>query len=121
VTYGFDLDGTITSHPAAFAALMESLVKQGHVVLVISGALSHMPLTKEDKTDQMRMLSAKIEPMIHYHDLIVPTEKTVEEVAKAKGRICRELAVDLMFEDDLDYIRWIKRYSPLTACVQVRA
>jgi len=120
MTFGFDIDGTITAHPVEMGAIMKALVDAGHQVIVITGALSRMPIPVEERQRQLAELCSHILQLTHYHDIIVCEAETLEGVARLKGKVCGERKVNMIFEDEEDFVRWIRALSVQTACVLVR-
>jgi hypothetical protein len=100
--FGFDIDGTITAAPAAFAAIMRALRRDGHEVHVVTGQTD--PITTEDTTARLRQLEklgigTDCYERIH---LSGPPDWVSD-----KADYCREQGLDLVFENDVAYGRAI--------------
>lgn len=121
--YGFDIDGTITAHPREMAGIMKALVEAGHEVHVITGHIGDAKIEIEVREQQLARLLCPVLRGVHYqhlHSVEGTRENIMETVGKAKGCLCRDLDIEMMFENEMDYIRRIRAYSPRTACLEVR-
>jgi len=100
---GLDLDDTITRHPAFFACIATALRAAGHRVVVITH--------RADPSDARRTLETLGVP----HDgLHCQSRADRDRHGLAwKALVCRELGVDVMFEDCPETVRHI---GPGTVC-----
>ena len=79
-----DIDGTISEHPEFFATLSSTMRNAGHRVVI----LTYRDPNRSDAT--RAELSAW---KVVYDDLIFAPS------LEGKGELCRELAIDLFFDD----------------------
>ena len=93
MTIAFDIDDTITRHPAFFALLSQALVQAGHRVLII---------TFRDQAGRADTEADLAGWGIAYHELICWSMACCDpaDVDAWKGTVCREHGVDVFFEDD---------------------
>jgi len=89
----FDIDDTITRHPAFFALVSQALVQSGHRVLII---------TFRDEAGRPDTEADLAGWGIAYHEMICwsMTCCDLAEVDTWKATICREHGVEVFFEDD---------------------
>jgi NAD(P)-dependent dehydrogenase (short-subunit alcohol dehydrogenase family) len=87
---GFDIDGTITRHPAFFAFLARSLRSAGHRVTIIT--------YRHDRASAAADLAAM---EVSYDALVAydPERTPPPDFDRWKGDICAELGVEVFFED----------------------
>jgi uncharacterized HAD superfamily protein len=96
MNFGFDIDGTITAAPVAFAAIAKALLAAGHEVHVLTGTMDtalnagHMQRRKE----QLATIGFP-----YTHLTIVHAPLHVE----SKAAYCRDHDIVLMFEDSIPY------------------
>lgn len=87
---GLDIDGTITRHPKFFAFLSQSLMQAGHEVVVIT--------FRQDRQSAMSDLSTW---GIAYSRLETwSLEHTAADMLQWKANVCRQMGVELLFDDD---------------------
>jgi hypothetical protein len=79
-----DIDGTLDEHPAFFAFLSTVLRASGHTVLILT---YRDPLRRQQAEDQLAGWG------------IVFDELHIARSLGDKGHLCRELAVDIFFDD----------------------
>jgi hypothetical protein len=102
----FDIDGTITRHPAFFAFLTQALVQAGHQVLIVT--------FREDRA----AAEADLDRWgIAYHRLITSSLEACFKhgVDRWKAVACREQGVEVFFEDDPDVLAHV---DAGTLCLQ---
>lgn len=85
-----DIDDTITRHPEFFAFLSKVLRDGGHKVFIIT--------FRHDEPDTRKDLKSM---GITFDKLVVASGEELERVGfcEWKGNVCKELDVDIMFED----------------------
>jgi hypothetical protein len=111
--FGFDIDGTITAAPEAFAAIMRALRQAGHDVHVITGQSS--PITSEDwakRVHQLETLGIGTDCYGRMH-ISGPPDWVADKAA-----YCRENGIDFVFENDVAYGRAIAAVCPVTLMVE---
>jgi len=86
---GLDIDGTITRHPAFFAFLSRALRQAGHDVVVIT--------FRQDRASSESDLA---QWGIAYSRLVIWSLGAHTDMLRWKGDVCRELGVEVLFEDD---------------------
>ena len=118
MTFIFDLDGTLSAAPHVFGNLMVSLIKGGHKVVVLTGAIQGIEITLEQRLQQLA--GYDLYEDIHFNDLVIAVGRDIKEVATEKGNYCKAVGADMVFEDNEDYIRFIKAVSPSTTCLLMR-
>ena len=93
MTIAFDIDDTITRHPAFFALVSQALIKAGHRVLII---------TFRDENGRAGTEADLAGWGIVYHQLICWSMSTCDlaQVDTWKATVCREYGVEVFFEDD---------------------
>ena len=108
LTIALDIDDTISRHPDFFAFLSQSLVQNGHRVLII---------TFRDESGRDGTEADLADWGIHYDELICWSMETCDlaEVDAWKARLCREHRVDLFFEDDPNVLAYV---DDTTVCMQ---
>jgi hypothetical protein len=93
-----DIDDTITRHPAFFAFLSQSLIAAGHGVAIVTF-----------RTDR-ESTSAELDAWgIAYTHLITASLDPDSEDGTDpwKARICKELGVDVLFDDSPEVLRHV--------------
>lgn len=92
MTFGLDIDETITRCPPLFAVLSRALIAEGHKVYVI---------TFRDDSDRETTEVDLREYGIHYSKLIMAGDDDLcgSRFYKWKADVCRRLRVDVLFED----------------------
>lgn len=109
-TFGFDVDGTITAAPKAFASIMGALRDAGHYVYVITGQTRDV--TPADYTRRRNQLdSLGVHQDVQYDALhIAGPPDWVED----KRLFCEQHLLDFVFEDSLRYAEAISTICPVT-------
>ena len=109
-----DLDGTITAAPVAFEALMRSLMKSGHSVYVLTGAID--PSSPGAKTE-MRMEQLAVFGLhkdVHYTEVHVFVDRDVNVISRLKADFCRDNDVSIFIDDSKRYLEAVMIRSPKT-------
>lgn len=115
--YCFDVDGTISAHPAIFKEIMRGLLAIGHEVYPLTGTLTGHPDPEESRYKQLA--SFGINRGEHYTDVVVCEGSWWGECGELKGRFCKEKGVVFMVEDTDPFIESIKKHSPETLCLRM--
>lgn len=104
----FDIDDTITRHPAFFSFISQALVQAGHRVLII---------TFRDESSRSDTESELAEWGIAYDQLICWSMSSCDlaDVDRWKAMVCREHGVELFFEDDVAVLAHV---DDATVCLQ---
>jgi hypothetical protein len=119
VRYVFDIDGTLSARPDVFGPLMAALVKDGHDVVVLTGAVGPPGSIPGWRLAQLRALG--LEAHVHFTECQIACGRTTDEVGQMKGDFCRETGAALMVEDTDAWITSIRARSPETLCLLMRA
>lgn len=91
---GIDMDGTITKHPELFRILVKGLQAEGNSVHIITCRLE-----PEAVVESLNALG------IGFDEVHTPVpEKDFMTVGEWKAEVCREVGVDIMFEDSPDVL-----------------
>jgi hypothetical protein len=102
---GIDIDGTITKYPELFIELGRLIKTSGGRVYIITGLGSDGLAQRMSKYPwfQDKTWYDKIITTSFYNDeerkLIGKVQSNEEIVGRFKQRVCRELGVDIMFDD----------------------
>ena len=105
----FDVDGTITKNPDLFKVIMKSLKERAIVYILTGNGNDYMP--KKKRLEQLESLGITHE---YYDKLILASAKgkkalPVREVAIEKGRICKEMKIDMLIDDMDSYCEQAKK------------
>lgn len=107
-SFAFDVDGTITKNPQLFNFMMRVLKEQMATVYVLTGnGNNYMP--REKRIAQLEKLGITEDC---YDELLIAYgkgEEAVKEVAKEKGRICKEKGIDVLIDDMHSYCEQVKK------------
>lgn len=87
---GLDIDDTITRCPAFFALLSKALVEAGHEVHVISYREERRETEEELREHGIRYTSLTLTDGVDFGK---------EKFFQWKARMCKELEIDILFED----------------------
>ena len=87
---GLDIDDTITRCPAFFALLSKALIEAGHEVHVISYREERRETEDELRAHGIRYTSLTLTEGVDFGK---------EEFFQWKARMCKELEIDILFED----------------------
>jgi len=104
----FDIDDTITRHPAFFSLSSQALVQAGHRVLII---------TFRDESGRSDTEADLAGWGIAYDELICWSVANCDlaDVDRWKSMVCREHGVELFFEDDAAALAHV---DEATVCLQ---
>lgn len=111
MSFGFDIDGTITAAPEQFGIIMASLRLAGHKVHILTGTMDKeaTPQHYDFRRQQLREHGvAGLYDVLH----IVTAPH-----AKRKAEYCRAHDIAMMFEDSQSYADEIKK---VTACLMMQ-
>lgn len=99
---GIDIEGTITTAPDFFAWLTAALLRDGHKVFIITMRTHH-----EDTALELEQLG------IRCTELITPDESVFErpDADRWKGEVCSHLGIEVMFDDSMDILRHLPRFT----------
>lgn len=100
--FGLDIDGTVTQMPDVFQAICRSLMRAGHHVYVVTAARPgrHNPDKNTKAGRQAELARYGMKPGIHFDDIVLAWGDDHRAVAEAKARICEELHLAVMFDND---------------------
>jgi tagatose-1,6-bisphosphate aldolase len=100
--YGFDLDGTLDR--PVIRDLCNILFDAGHEIYVITGGIADTgEWTEEARKEKLLKIGAK------YTKIIRCLKPSFPEIAEEKDRMCKELSIDLFFDDMPVYIDAVKK------------
>jgi hypothetical protein len=108
-----DIDRTITANPQFFRNFIENQLKAGNEVHVLTGRVSNTEgdmVSPRDRVEQLARLG-----ITTYTRLIqISRRAQYPDIGAGKGDYCRENGIDMIMEDDTEYVREISRRSPET-------
>ncbi len=108
-----DIDGTITANPRFFKRFIESQLKAGNEVHVLTGSVRSREEDEESPRRRVEQL-AKL-GITEYTCLVQITRRSqYPDIGVGKGVYCKENSIDMIMEDDELYIREIAKRSPET-------
>jgi thiamine monophosphate synthase len=96
MTLGLDIDGTITRHPAFFAAMSQAFRAVGHRVVIIT--------FREDRERTLKDLAAW---GVVFDELVTSSlsEQLEHGVNEWKGVVCQAYGVQVLIDDDADVVK----------------
>ena len=105
----FDVDGTITKNPDLFRLMMKALKDWAKIYILTGNGNNYMP--REKRLAQLESLG--ITPDC-YDELVIAYAKgeidpPIKEVAIEKGRLCKELGIDVLIDDMHSYCEQAKK------------
>ena len=110
---GMDFDDTIAAHPEEFAEMAKAFSSSGHDLYIISsfseGEDSLLQKMKKYKTDKLK------EWGISYKGLFMP----VAPIPENKSKICSELSIDIMIDDNCENLSTIMAHNPKIVCLRL--
>lgn len=106
----FDFDGTITAHPQRMNALACALHNAGCSIVVLTAAAGELPPEQRP---------AEVAGRLMRYGFTCPHKLACVEGAD-KGKWCKENRVDIVIDDDKNYLRRIADASPNTLRLQVQ-
>lgn len=112
-----DIDGTLSREPENIRDLMKQLMHSRNRVIVLTGCLYDQP-SEAERIKQLKDLG--VTKGIHYTSLVRISGFTHRQVSYGKAMYCRDTQVDMIFEDDDQYISDINQMSPRTTCFLIR-
>ena len=108
-----DIDGTITANPRFFRLFIESQLKAGNEVHILTGRVAGTEGDRESPPDRVEQL-AKLGIFAYTRLVQVTRMSQYPDIGIGKGVYCRENAIDMIIEDDELYVREISGTSPGT-------
>lgn len=109
--FAFDLDGTLSRHPASYRRLMASLRESDGDVIVLTAAAGELPPEKRPAEVIRRLAMLGIFYNLHYDRLICCETRD-------KGRICAEEHVAFIFDDSPEVVELVRKESVITVPLQ---
>ena len=114
----FDLDGTISAHPLACAAMSHALRAAGWKSVVLTGAIhGSIQSNPQWRANQLHDLNWHVG--VDFDELLIAVSGSVEGVAEEKGIYLRDNSVQIFLDDTLMYCETVKRLSPGTMTLRV--
>lgn len=109
-----DIDDTITANPEFFRLFIENQLWAGNEIHLLTGRKSSIieenMESPQNRIDQLRKLG-----ITRYTRLVQIARKVQHpDIGIGKGEYCRDNAIDMVMEDDIQYIQEIERISPKT-------
>ncbi len=108
-----DIDNTVTANPRFFALFIQNQLDAGNEVHLLTGHVGSNEgdiESPEGRVEQLRRLG-----ITAYTRLVQITRSTQHpDIGRGKGEYCRRNMIDMVLEDDIDYIGEIRRASPNT-------
>ena len=106
-----DIDGVITNNPKFFSNFIRNQTRGGNEIFILTSRL----INDETKTDKNRVLQLSKMQITEYAKLVsIVRDKQYPDCGIGKGEFCRDNDIDLIIEDDKNYLTEIKRISPKT-------
>lgn len=99
----FDIDGTLTRFPKQ---LREIMIKNYSIIL--TGSLSDLP-NYDARYKQLDNIGIS---KTDFNEIIICCGKTVQEVALKKAEICKEMKIEMIFEDTKIFLDEINKINP---------
>jgi hypothetical protein len=112
-----DIDGTLSREPDNIRELMKNLMHGRNRVIVLTGCLYDQP-SEEERIKQLEGFGVR--KGVHYTELIRVPGFTHKQVSYGKATYCRDTQIDIILEDDDEYISDINQMSPRTTCFLIR-
>ncbi len=109
-----DIDNTITANPGFFKLFIQNQLDAGNEVHILTGRRSADEEgdieSPDNRVEQLRRLG------ITAYTKLVQITRAVQhpDIGTGKGEYCRRNMIDMVIEDDIEYIREIMRVSPHT-------
>jgi hypothetical protein len=100
-----DIDGTIGRYPERFAGMMTAFKKQGHQVIVLTGAGTHAERTAS-------LSKRGINQGTEYDGLNIVTGSNLNELAAGKAGFLHGWAADVFVDDCELYCEYARRLCP---------
>jgi len=113
VRIAIDIDHTITANPTFFAAFIENQLDGGNEIHVLTGRTSGPEGDRESPQDRVEQLA---QIGITRYTRLVQITRLIQhpDIGIGKGEYCRNNKIDMIVEDDILYVREIRRISPAT-------
>jgi|TARA_Y100000310_G_C20691139_1_gene822285 hypothetical protein len=119
IKIAIDIDGTITHTPKYFSHVITGQMAIGNEIHILTGAISNFYNGKYKEGNYEspieRISQLKSYGIYNWTKLImVVRDKQFPDIADGKGEYCRDNNIDIIYEDNLGYIKSIKKISPNT-------
>lgn len=98
--FGVDIDGTITAMPEVFRCLCRNAIRCGDQVFVITAGIAGHGAKDTEVGRQRELAALGMRLGVHYTRIFLAHGADRREVAAAKAELCRNLHVDVMFDND---------------------
>lgn len=100
--FGMDLDGNLDT--PEIAKLCNILFDAGHTIYIVTGGHADSgEWTMEERVKKLNRLG------VRYTEIIRCLKPTIDEIGIEKGRVCKELGIELLFDDSQVYISHARR------------
>ena len=109
-----DVDGTITAGPEVYEPLMRALMKDGHKVYVLTGAITMKSPGAHVELRMQQLATFGIHKGTHYTDLHVFVDSDSWNIARMKCDFLRDNDVALFIDDSKPYLETSMVISPRT-------
>ena len=93
---GLDVDGTITKHPALFAAMSKGLRSDGHKVSIVT---YRFDMYREETAAELASYGVQFDEL---H--MLPLDDDQPTAAEYKSEICVEHNIDILIDDAWDIL-----------------
>lgn len=121
-----DVDGTLSSYPFRFSAIIRHFRAAGSRVVILTGGLVDDPTPDDDakhivsRRHQLRGILTHHVPNDSHDIEIVPClGPTTIDVAQKKAKWCFENHVDMFFDDNSFFCRTVKNLCPTCLVLHV--
>lgn len=124
----FDVDGTITRHPEVMSRVMHGLRKTRARVFILTGCdmvdgpFEDLNEIRQEHLIKLRVAQLKtfgVTDISHYHRILIACGQRKSDVAMEKARYCREMNIDVLFDNDKSYCDMVRTISPKTTVLHV--
>lgn len=99
---GLDIDGTVTAMPEVFRTMSHALMADHHHVYIVTAAMPdrNHPEKNTLAGRQRELETYGMKPGVNYDQIVLAWGEYRRQVAEAKARICKEMRLDLMIDND---------------------
>ena len=108
-----DIDHTITANPTFFATFIENQLDRGNEIHILTGGTSSPEGDYESPQERVEQL-ARIGITRYTHLVQITRLIQYPDIGIGKAEYCRNNGIDMIIEDDILYVREVKRISPST-------
>lgn len=115
--FAVDIDNTVTEWADKFRPMMRLFKEGGHDVYMLTGGMDQVTASEPYRIRQLRDLG--VMKGIHYDDIHICISDSYKGVAALKAKFCKEMKIDVVFDDMEIYTDAIRKESPDTMALRV--